>query len=116
MEKKTLIFLIFLASLSFFSCDTYLDRELSTDLTYEQVTKNYSYSRSRVAGIYSRLRDGFQCIDGAMMASASDEAEHTLESSAVQQFKFGSWNAYSNPDDVWGYYYKGIRDANLLKL
>ncbi len=114
MEKKTLIFLIFLASLSFFSCDTYLDRELSTDLTYEQVTKNYSYSRSRVAGIYSRLRDGFQCIDGAMMASASDEAEHTLESSAVQQFNFGSWNAYSNPDDVWGYYYKGIRDANLF--
>jgi len=46
------------------------------------------------------------------MASASDEAEHTLETSAIQQFNVGSWNAYSNPDDVWAQYYRGIYKAN----
>ena len=35
---------------------------------------------------------------GAMMASASDEAEYTLETSSIQMFNVGSWNAKNNPD------------------
>ena len=95
-------------------CDNYLDRELITDLTFEEVTKNYSYSRSRVAAVYSVLAAGFTEIDGAMMASASDESEHTLETSDVQKFNIGSWNAFSNPNDVWASYFTGIRRVNQL--
>ncbi len=97
-----------------YSCDSYLDRELSTDLTYNEVTRYYSYSRSRVAAIYARVNTGFLIINDAMMASATDEAEHTIESSSIQMFNLGSWNAYSNPDNLWPSYYKAIRDANLL--
>lgn len=96
------------------SCDSYLDRELTTDLTYNEVTRYYSYSRSRVAAIYARITPGFLNINDAMMASATDEAEHTIESSSVQMFNLGSWNAYSNPDNAWPTCYKAIRDANLL--
>lgn len=98
--------------LSLVSCEEYLNRELSTDLTYTEVTTSYTYSRSRVASIYSDLQLGLLYVDGAMMASACDEAEHTLETSAVQKFNIGSWNAYSNPNNVWSAYYKGIRKAN----
>jgi starch-binding outer membrane protein, SusD/RagB family len=94
------------------SCENYLDRELSTDLTYDEVTKQFNYSRSRVASIYSDLQAGFLQIDGAMMASATDEAEHTLETSDIQKFNYGSWNASSNPDNVWSALFKGIRKSN----
>jgi hypothetical protein len=47
-----------------------------------------------------------------MLASASDESEHTQESSSVQHFNAGSWNDYSNPDNVWGNYYRGIYKVN----
>lgn len=98
----------------FVSCENYLERELRTDLTNEEVTRNYTYSRGRVAAIYSVLREGFSEVDGAMMASACDEAEHTLETSEVQKFNIGSWNAFSNPNDVWSVYYSGIRKVNQL--
>lgn len=94
------------------ACEDYLNRELSTDLDYTQVTESYTYTGYRLSSIYSVLRSGFNVVDGAMMASASDEAEHTLETSNVQMFNIGSWNPYSNPDVAWVEYYIGIRRVN----
>jgi len=96
----------------FAGCEDYLDPEVITYESYEQVTSSYNYTRQRLASVYSELQPGFVRIDGAMLASASDEAEHTLETSAIHQFNVGSWNAYSNPDDVWAQYYRGIYKAN----
>ncbi|MGW8315454.1 MAG: RagB/SusD family nutrient uptake outer membrane protein [Bacteroidales bacterium] len=93
-------------------CEDYLDPQVITYESYEQVTTSYNYTRQRLASVYSDIQSGFTRIDGAMLASASDEAEHTLETSAIQQFNIGSWNAYSNPDDVWAHYYRGIYKAN----
>ncbi len=93
-------------------CEDYLNPEVITFENYEQVTTSYNYTRQRLASVYSSIQPGFVRIDGAMLASASDEAEHTLETSAVQRFNTGSWNAYSNPDDVWAQYYRGIYKAN----
>lgn len=113
MKNKIYILgVLTLLVLSLMSCEKYFNRELSTDLTYNEVTTSYTYSRSRVASIYSDLQMGFLYIDGAMMASASDEAEHTLETSDIQKFNIGSWNAYSNPNNVWPAFYKGIRKVN----
>ena len=67
-----------------------------------------------MAAVYARIAPGFLNINDAMMASATDEAEHTIESSSIQMFNLGSWNAYSNPDNAWPTYYKAIRDANLV--
>ena len=97
------------------SCDSLnLDREFPTSLSEEQVFASFDYNSRRVNNIYSYLPSGFLAIDGAMLASASDEAEHTLETSAVQKFNNGSWNPIDNPDDVWGKYYAGIRAVNLF--
>jgi len=89
-----------------------LDRRMTTDLTADEVAKSWTYTQDRVASVYSSLQNGFINIDGAMMASATDEAEHTQETSAIQKFNYGSWNAVSNPDNVWAGYYQGIRKAN----
>lgn len=93
------------------SCEN-LDREIITDLTPKQVSTSYDYTLYRITSIYTDIPAGYLQIDGAMTASATDEAEHTLETSNVQKFNNGSWNAIDNPENLWGNFYRGIRKAN----
>lgn len=88
------------------------DQNDPTILSEELVVNSYEYTIARANAVYANLDGGFESIDGAMLASASDEAEHTQERSAVHKFNTGAWNAFDNPDDKWGYYYSGIRKAN----
>lgn len=97
-------------------CEDYLNPEVITYETYEQVTSSYNYTRQRASSVYSAIQPGFVRTGGAMLASASDEAEHTLETSPIHQFNVGSWNAYSNPDNVWAQYYRGIYKANQFMV
>lgn len=89
-----------------------LDRELITDLTQQQVTRSYDFTLNRVNSLYTDIPAGYLQIDGAMTASATDEAEHTLETSNVQKFNNGSWNSIDNPENQWATFYRGIRKAN----
>ncbi len=97
------------------SCEN-LDRELITDITPQQATKSYDYSLYRVTSLYTDIPAGYLQIDGAMTASATDEAEHTLETSNVQKLNNGSWNAIDNPDNLWANFYRGIRKANQFLI
>ncbi len=112
MKKK--LYIIGLITIFVLGACEKLDREIVTSLNSEQVNTIYPYSQDRATALYTFLPYGFNDIDGAMMASASDEAEFTLETSAVQWFNAGSWNALSNPDNVWAHYFSAIRTANLF--
>ena len=92
-----------------------LDRELITDITQDQIAGSFANVQTLLNGVYSETRDGFLEIGNeAMMASTTDEAEHTNEVNSVQQFNQGSWNASSNPADVWGTYFRAVRRANFF--
>jgi starch-binding outer membrane protein, SusD/RagB family len=93
-----------------------LDKEIITTLAEEEVNTIYSYTMNRATALYTDLPSGFLEIDGAMMASACDEAEHALETSDIQMFNIGSWNAMTNPDNVWAKYFKAIRNVNLFLI
>ena len=108
---KSYTYITLFAALLLSACEK-LDREVLTQLTEKQVTTSYQYTGYRQAALYTELPEGFLYIDRAMMASATDEAEYTDESAAIQRFNNGSWNAYDNPDNAWGKYYKAIRKAN----
>ncbi|MBC7867673.1 MAG: RagB/SusD family nutrient uptake outer membrane protein [Gloeobacteraceae cyanobacterium ES-bin-316] len=98
----------------FGSCQK-LDRELETDITQEQIAGSFVNVQNLLNGVYGELREGFLDIDGeAMMASTTDEAEHTDETNTVQQFNQGSWNAANNPADVWGPAFRAVRRTNLF--
>jgi hypothetical protein len=97
------------------SCDLVnLDREFPTTLSQDQIFASFNYNSERVNNIYSYLPSGFLAIDGAMLASASDEAEHTGETSGIHKFNTGSWSPLDNPDNAWSYNYAGIRAANVF--
>ena len=96
------------------SCSDYLERDISTAIDEELVNSVYSYSRSRLNALYTSLPSGFFEIDGAMMASASDEAEHTYQNSTVHFYNIGSWNPFVNPGDTWTTFFTAIRNVNLF--
>ena len=112
MKSKIYIPLI-IAVLILNACQK-LDRMVITGLTEDVANTNYGYTMGRAAALYLDLPAGFLSVDGAMMASATDEAEHTLETSGIQKFNVGSWDSYNNPDDAWSKYYAAIRKVNLF--
>ena len=95
------------------ACDSILDREVVLSLTEDDVLTLYNNTQSRAVAIYNYLPSGFRCVDGAMMASASDEAEYTLETSSIQMFNVGSWNAKNKPEGgSWWNNFRGIYLVN----
>ncbi|OAQ39786.1 hypothetical protein A5893_09420 [Pedobacter psychrophilus] len=111
--KSKIYYTLITGTLLLFSCQK-LDREVVTDLSKEQIEVSYERVSQLLNSVYVEVQSGFTNIDGAMMASATDEAEHTQVTSDVQNFNNGSWNAISNPNNVWGAYYRGIARANLF--
>ncbi len=112
--RSSILYLCVLVSLA--ACQK-LDREFVTTLNRDQIEISYGNTKTLLTALYTDLPDGMLYIGGsAMMASATDEAEFTNETNAVQSFNTGSWNAISNPDFVWGTYYRTIRRANEFLL
>lgn len=96
------------------ACEKMLDREAQLSLTSDLANTLYTYTQNKAYALYTTLPSGFLQINGAMMASAVDEAEHTLETSNIQKFNTGAWNAVDNPDNAWNTYFIGIRRANIF--
>ena len=112
--KKTQYLIILICSLTITSCEK-LDRELNTDINQDQIVGSFVNTQNLLNNVYSELREGFLEISpDAMMASATDEAEHSNETNPVQLFNQGAWNASNNPADVWGQYFRAIRKANFF--
>lgn len=110
---KKYIYVLIVFALGTFSACQKLDREFVTTIGRKEIEQSFGNVQSLLNAIYSDIPDGTLYIGGAaMMASATDEAEFTSETNAVQSFNSGSWNAINNPDLVWGNYYRGIRKVN----
>lgn len=114
MKKINILLSSSIAVLLLSSCNPILDREMILTMTEKQALESYDVAQKRVNGLYTYLPNGFSAVGGAMMAAASDEAEYSVASSSVHMFNNGSWNPLNNPDNVWTYYYQGIRQATLF--
>ena len=115
MKLHTFIIELSATLVLFSSCEGFLDPKAETDLTQEFANISYNNTLARSVGMYSYLPNGLLYIDDAMMASASDEAEHTLETAAIQKFNAGSWTPNDNPDsESWDRNFQGIYATNLF--
>ncbi|MGV8096394.1 MAG: RagB/SusD family nutrient uptake outer membrane protein [Mangrovibacterium sp.] len=116
MERSKIILAVILVMTILWSCQDFLDREVETSYTEDQVFVNYNRMAQAGYGVYSFLfyRFGYDRIDNAMLASACDEADHADVNSGIHKFNTGFWNAQSNPEDYWDDFYQGIRRANLF--
>jgi starch-binding outer membrane protein, SusD/RagB family len=85
----------------------------------DQYTEDYIFTyidqaKAVLTNIYSYLPNDFAPIDGAMRASASDDAEHVWDISDIQKFNDGSWNSTVTVDAQWNNMYTAIRAANVF--
>lgn len=97
------------------SCNDFLDPEPDGRLTEDLIFSNYTYSMGYFANLYSELQPGFHTMSGAMEACATDEAEHTTQTSTVQKYNDGSWNETSFTDaSIYAKYYKALRKLAIF--
>lgn len=114
MKYKFWLFFTGMVTIISASCKKdFLDRQISTELTKDEVFSSYARTRDFLIGTYAYLPDGFNRLDNAMLDAATDDAEFTWEGSAIQRYNNGSWNPYINPDDNWNTTYTAIRRTNL---
>lgn len=98
--------------LTFFMACNFIDPEEFTIRSTDQIATNMTYLSSLRVAPYSYLPQGYYNIGNSWLSAACDEAEEVREVETIQNFNFGNWNQYSNPDDVWSKNYKGIRSAD----
>ncbi|WP_223857483.1 RagB/SusD family nutrient uptake outer membrane protein [Sphingobacterium micropteri] len=109
------LFLLLIATGLLVSCEkSFLDRRIDTNYSLEQVFNSVGTMRDFGLGVYTQLPEGFDRIDGALLAAASDEAVHAWPGSNIQRLVNGSWGEFYNPDDQWGRNYAGIRKATIF--
>ena len=100
-----------------YSCDKFFEVDLKGQMDEEKVVNNEDYLAKLWAGLYWAMENGFTAVGNGGYASACDEADNNQQSSSVQKFNTGSWNAQSNPDDLYARFYQAIRSANdFLRL
>lgn len=112
--KRRNILLIISVPFLFMACEKALDNRLDTNLTPDQVFVNYDRIKSFGLGIYNYLPGGYNRINNAFLAGATDDAEHTYVGSSIQDFNFGFWSPFSNPEASYTNFYDGVRSANLF--
>ena len=91
-----------------------LDTREDVLLTEKNIASDYSTINGFGYTAYSKVKNGFNVIDNNLFAAVSDEAEQTASTAQSQLFTSGGWNAFNNPDNVYGNCYEGIRAANYF--
>ena len=97
------------------SCNDFLDREEDSFIDKTATFDSYNRTKQYLTYAYSLLPEGLNRFSGdALLGTATDDACFAIESSNIQQFNNGSWNALSNPDNVWDRYFAGIAKCCTL--
>jgi len=98
-------------------CKKYLDDGSVTEgpITEQQVWANNDYARGVLNSAYTSVPDRYNLDDnGAMQASATDEAVNSNLNSNIYTFTNGTWSPFRTVDDVYSNMYTGLRRANMF--
>ena len=114
MKNSILRIILSLLPAVLFSGCGLLDSKEDLHLTDEMLKTRYYHLTSWGYRAYNYIPNGFDRIDGNLFATVSDEAQYVTTLSSAARFNDGSWNQYSNPDDCWDYFYRGIHDVNYF--
>lgn len=116
IKFKSFYMLCFAAStLTFTSCEDFLDRQEDEKLTFEKVWENRNTTKQYWLNAMSFLPNfnGGYIGDNEPYLGASDECTIAYDRQ-YRYINFGSWNASTVPYYRMDKYYKGIRECNIL--
>lgn len=116
IKFKSFYMLCFAAStLTFTSCEDFLDRQEDEMLTFEKIWENRNTTKQYWLNAMSFLPNfnGGYIGDNEPYLGASDECTIAYDRQ-YRYINFGSWNASTVPYYSMDKYYKGIRECNIL--
>lgn len=116
IKFKSFYMLCFAAStLTFTSCEDFLDRQEDEKLTFEKIWENRNTTKQYWLNAMSFLPNfnGGYIGDNEPYLGASDECTIAYDRQ-YRNINFGSWNASTVPYYSMDKYYKGIRECNIL--
>ncbi|WP_321290289.1 RagB/SusD family nutrient uptake outer membrane protein [uncultured Sunxiuqinia sp.] len=113
MKIKNIIIGSFLL-LSVSACEEDMNYNEFVSYNQEQVFSSFDRTKNFVTNIYSYLDHDFGYYSGAMLASATDEADYVWSWSSIHDFYNGAWSASNPKAGMWSNMYAGIRAANLF--
>lgn len=92
----------------------FLDEEIKQNFD-EELFLNSGFANLKAfgMGVYNYLPQLNDYGNNAMLAAASDEADFAKPAN-IQRFNTGAWGPFTNPDNAFSEYYRGIRHANLF--
>ncbi len=94
------------------SCKDDMDYNEFINYDEEDIFTSFDRTEAFVTQIYSYLDYDFGNYGGAMLASATDEADYVWSSSEIHDFYNGAWSASNAKSDMWSTAYTAIRAVN----
>lgn len=115
MKTINRIALLFFASMSMVSCDSYLDRQEDEAMTFEKIWMRRATTEKYLNNVWGFMPDDTDWEDGMAWMGAADEAVLSFDR-GYRKINFGSWSPSDVPyaDKLWPQMYKGIREATVF--
>lgn len=111
MKLKKLIYGI-LTAIAFSACADQMEYHEYNNYDEDYVKLNFGNVGGLIADIYLKLDTDFGNYSGAMLASATDEAEYAYTSNDIVDFYDGSWSPINAKSSMWSTCYEGIVKCN----
>lgn len=118
--KRKLPVVLMMASimaLVFCSCRRTLETKplerRTLDFVFDSKDSNGTYAIMYLANVYGFLPKGFNNVDGNMLATLTDDALPSNQTSTAWRVVTNGYTQFFNPDDNWIKMYQAIRNATI---
>ena len=97
------------------SCEGFIpNSKVDTNVVEEIANINYTNLYQQGIHCYQFLPAGFGRLDGAMLASGCDEADHAVAGCNIEFYQLGTWSATTQPDNNMTNAYRAIRRSHIF--
>ena len=101
------------AGLALSSCNK-MDYNEYTAYDHAYIDRNFEYVGGFMTTIYNNLDTDWGNFSGAMLASATDEAEYSTAGNAIEDFYNGAWSPANPRMTIWNNAWAGITYCNEM--
>ena len=95
------------------SCADNMEYKEYSNYDANYVKRTFGDVGGLVSNIYQELDTDFGNYSGAVLGSATDEAEYAYTGNSIEYFYNGSWSPTNAQSSMWTACYKAIADCNL---
>lgn len=113
MKLKKMIYSV-VGLVMFNSCADQMNYHEYTNYDKDHVAKNFGYVGGLITDLYTDLDADFGTYSGAVLGSATDEAEYAYTGNEIYEFFNGAWSPANPKSGLWSKNYSAIANCNIF--